>query len=48
MSTSTQIQLSQLNPQPIKAVRQVKAAPKPQPTGLTREEIRQIVIEMIG
>jgi len=48
MSQSTQIQLSQHKPQPMKAAPQVKAAPKPQPAGLTREEIRQIVIEMIG
>ena len=48
MSNSTQIQLSQHKSQPIKAVSPVKAAPKPQPSGLTREEIRQIVLEMIG
>jgi hypothetical protein len=48
MSHSPQIQLSQHKSQPIKAVSQVKAAPKPQSSGLTREEIRRIVIEMIG
>ena len=48
MSTSTQIQLSQHKPQPVKTASQVKAAAKPQPSGLSREEIRLIVIEMIG
>jgi len=48
MSTSTQVQDHKKKPQPTKEAPQIKAAPKPQPTGLTREELRQIVLEMIG
>jgi hypothetical protein len=48
MSALTEIQFPKLKPQPVKAAAQVKAAAKPQPSGLSREEVRQIVIEMIG
>jgi hypothetical protein len=48
MSTSTQAQISKKKPQVSKAAVQIKAAPKPQPSGLSREELRQIVLEMIG
>jgi hypothetical protein len=34
--------------QPSKPAPQAKIAAKPQPTGLSREELRQIVLEMIG
>ncbi|MGO4571852.1 hypothetical protein [Microvirga sp. 2TAF3] len=44
-----------IQPRPLKALPhtpknslQAKPAAKPQPTGLSREEIRQIVIDMIG
>ncbi|QRM34136.1 hypothetical protein [Microvirga sp. VF16] len=47
MSTSTQTQLPKHKPQPSKDTQQIKAAAKPQPSGLSREEIRHI-IEMIG
>lgn len=48
MSASVQTQISKKKPQPAKTIPQVKAMPKPQPTGLSREELRQIVLEMIG
>lgn len=48
MSTSSQTQISKTKPQPAKAAPQPKVAPKPQPTGLSREELRQIVLEIIG
>ncbi len=48
MSTSTPVQNHKKKPQPSKETHPIKAAPKPQPTGLTREELRQIVLEMIG
>jgi hypothetical protein len=48
MSTANLIQASTRKPQPAKTIPQAKVAPKPQPTGLSREEIRQIVLEMIG
>jgi hypothetical protein len=47
MSTSIQTQIIK-RPQPSKATPQIKVAPRPQPSGLSREEIRQIVLEMIG
>lgn len=48
MSTIIQTQNAKNAPQHAKAPRQAKSAPKPQSSGLSREEIRQIVIEMIG
>jgi len=36
------------NAQPPKAVSQIKSAAKPQPSGLSREELRQIVLEILG
>ncbi len=47
MSTCIQNQNQKKKSQPLKAA-SIKAAPKPQPSGLTREELRQIVLEMIG
>jgi hypothetical protein len=48
MSTTIQAQNSKKLCQHTKTILQVKAAPKPQSPGLSREEIRQIVLEMIG
>ncbi len=48
MSTTIQAQNSKKHSQHAKAILQIKAAPKPQSPGLSREEIRQIVLEMIG
>ncbi|MBF9195563.1 hypothetical protein [Microvirga terrestris] len=48
MSTAIQTQNSKKTHHHAKAPLQAKAAPKPQSTGLSREEIRQIVLEMIG
>jgi hypothetical protein len=48
MSTVTQAQNSKRLPQHAKALLQAKSALKPQSSGLSREEIRQIVLEMIG
>lgn len=48
MSTSDQAQISKKKPEPIKTLPQAKAASKPQTTGLSREELRRIVLEMIG
>jgi hypothetical protein len=48
MSTSIQHQNPKKKPQPSKDISETKATPKPQPTGLSREELRQIVLEMIG
>ena len=48
MSTAIQTQNSKKSPQHAKANLQAKSAPKPQSSGLSREEIRQIVLEMIG
>ena len=48
MSTYLQTQNSKKKPQLSKDAPQIKVAPKPQPSGLTREELRQIVLEMIG
>src|SRR4051812_33275356 len=48
MSISNQAQISKKKTQAPKAIPQVKVAPKPQPSGMSREELRQIVLEMIG
>lgn len=48
MSTAIQAQTTKKPPQHAKAPLQAKSAPKPQSSGLSREEIRQIVLEMIG
>jgi len=48
MSTVVQVQNSKKTHQHAKAPLQAKAAAKPQSSGLSREEIRQIVLEMIG
>ena len=48
MSTLTQVQSSKKKLQPSKTTAPIKVEPKPQPTGLSREELRQIVLEMIG
>ncbi|MFC1456785.1 hypothetical protein ACETIH_08665 [Microvirga arabica] len=48
MSTAIQAQNSKKSHQHSKAPSQAKSAPKPQSSGLSREEIRQIVLEMIG
>ncbi|MBB3018975.1 hypothetical protein FHR70_002029 [Microvirga lupini] len=48
MSTAIQAQNAKNTPQQTKVRLQTKATPKPQPSGLSREEIRQIVLEMIG
>ncbi|MCB8819310.1 hypothetical protein LJD17_02000 [Microvirga rosea] len=48
MSTSIQTKTAEKKHSLAKSAPQVKLAPKPQPTGLSREEIRQIVLEMIG
>ena len=48
MSNSTQNHITKAKAQPLKTIPQTKLAPKPQPLGLSREEIRQIVLEMIG
>ena len=48
MSTAIQVQNSKKSHQHAKAPQQAKSAPKPQSSGLSREEIRQIVLEMIG
>jgi hypothetical protein len=47
MSTSTQSQSPKHKPQAPKDTPLIKAATKPQPSGLSREEIRHI-IEIIG
>jgi hypothetical protein len=47
MSTSTQSQPPKHKPQPQKDSPLIKAVAKPQPSGLSREEIRHI-IEVIG
>lgn len=47
MSAITQSQSSKHKPQPSKDARLVKVVAKPQPSGLSREEMRHI-IEMIG
>ncbi len=48
MSTAIHTQTSKKPPQHSKAPQQAKSAAKPQASGLSREEIRQIVLEMIG
>jgi hypothetical protein len=54
MSDSAQIHFPKHKPQPkrealpSKAAPQVKPLDKAQPSGLSREELRQIVLEMIG
>jgi hypothetical protein len=48
MSISTQTQAPTKKLQAAKAAPGPKAAPKPPSTGLSREELRQIVLEMIG
>ena len=48
MSTILHTQNSKKKSQPAKAVPQIKDEPKRQPVGMSREEIRQIVLEMIG
>jgi hypothetical protein len=48
MSSVIQVQNSKKPQQHAKAPQQAKAAAKPQSSGLSREEIRQIVLEMIG
>jgi hypothetical protein len=48
MSTSVQTTLAKKKAQPSKYALPVKIATKSQPSGLSREEIRQIVLEMIG
>ncbi|WP_445504591.1 hypothetical protein [Microvirga sp. G4-2] len=54
MSNSAQIQYPKHKPQPKHEPQPLKQAPeakpvdKSQPSGLSREEIRQIVLEMIG
>ena len=48
MSTLTQVQNSKKKLQPSKAAEPNKAETKPQPTGLSREELRQIVLEILG
>ena len=48
MSTAIQAQNAKNTSQHAKVRLQPKAAPKPQSSGLSREEIRQIVLEMIG
>jgi hypothetical protein len=45
---SSVIQVQNSKKQHTKVPQQAKAAPKPQSSGLSREEIRQIVLEMIG
>lgn len=48
MSTSIQVHIPKKSSMPLKNTPQAKGAAKSQPSGLSREEIRQIVIEMIG
>jgi hypothetical protein len=48
MSTLAHVQNSKKKLQPSKTAAPIKTEPKPQPTGLSREELRQIVLEMIG
>lgn len=48
MSTSVQTTFAKKKAQPSKYASPVKIATKSQPSGLSREEIRQIVLEMIG
>ncbi len=48
MSTSIKSAHIHKKAQPSKLMPQAKTAPKPQPTGLSREELRQIVLEILG
>jgi hypothetical protein len=48
MSTSASIQLPQSKLQLLKGTAQVKPPASPQPPGLSRQELRRIVIAMIG
>ena len=48
MSTTIQTQHAKTNTTRVNAAPPLKAPPKQQPSGLTREEIRQIVLDMIG
>jgi hypothetical protein len=48
MSISTQTQNIKKKPHSGKSIPQAKVAPKAQPTGLSREELRQIVLEILG
>jgi hypothetical protein len=48
MSTPLKSAHIQKKSQPLKAAPQTKIAAKPQPTGLSREELRQIVLEILG
>lgn len=48
MSTSIKSTQIHKKAQPSKSTPQVKTATKPQPTGLSREELRQIVLEILG
>jgi hypothetical protein len=48
MSRVIQVKNSKMPLQQAKAPQQAKVAPQPQSSGLSREEIRQIVLEMIG
>jgi hypothetical protein len=45
---SSVIQVQNSKKQHAKVPQQAKTAPKPQSSGLSREEIRQIVLDMIG
>jgi hypothetical protein len=48
MSTSVQPTHAKQKAQSSKPAPHVKLAAKPQPTGLSREELRQIVLEILG
>lgn len=48
MSIANPAQNTKKKPQPVKSIPQAKLTLKAQPTGLSREELRQIVLEMIG
>ncbi|WP_457089669.1 hypothetical protein [Microvirga sp. P5_D2] len=48
MSTSVQPTHAQQKAQPSKIASQAKIAAKPQSSGLSREELRQIVLEILG
>jgi hypothetical protein len=48
MSTHTKAAYAKKKTIPSKTEPQAKNSVKPQPMGLSREEVRQIVLEMIG
>ncbi len=48
MSTSIQAKIIKKKSQPLKDSPQAKVTAQPQPSGLSREELRQIILEMIG